>query len=330
MKRLFTKIIVFLTVLYIITFLYITFFPMYYNSINHIRWYYFKQVLDNRIKIEKSKILFLGDSRLETNVDVKKIPNAWTFATGGSSPIEMYYCLANYRANYSNPDTVFISFSPRTFIQAYSFWGYAIRNNYFRDVEFREICDNLQQFPSDTVLGNSPYLNYLIYKLNFIKYHQGDLYENHIFMAKKENEQAIANFQSQKGAWIYPGLKEECSELNYETNLKSFEPSSLLNLYFMMILDLCKKENIQVIFDFMPMNESSFQKLNQNFISGYKRYINEISTKFPEFTFTDTVYCYPDRYFGDASHLNSKGKEIFTEYVVAKYFNSDIFSKKQD
>ncbi len=320
MKTLFKKIILFLSVLYSITFSYITFFPMYYNSIDNIRWYYFKQIFENKIRIEESKILFLGDSRLETNVDVKKIPNSWTFAAGGSSPIEMYYCMKHYIKNYSNPDTVFISFSPRTLIQAYSFWGYAVRNHYFTTIEFKQINSNLQLFPADTVLGNYPVLNYLLYKFNYIEYHQDDLSKNYVFLAKKDNEMAIKHFQVERGAWVYPNLKNGCSELNFETKLKSFNPSRLLDFYFLEILNLCKKRNIHVIFDFMPMNETSYQKLNQNFVLGYKSYIQKMASQFPEFTFSDTVYCYNDQYFGDASHLNSIGKEQFTKYLCTKYF----------
>jgi hypothetical protein len=320
MKSLFMKAILFVAILYIISFLYISFFPMYYNSVDNTRWYYYRQVFDGEIEIKKSRILFLGDSRLNTDLDVKKIPDAWSFAAGGSSPVEMYYALKNYMKNYSNPDTVFISFSPRTLIEAYSFWGYSVRNNYFDCNEFGEIYTNLKKVYPEKVLGNFPYLHYLLYQLKYIEYYQADLSKNHIFLGKQKNEQIINHFQMEKGGWIYPGLKDSCSGHNYESHLKSFAPSNLLNIYFIMILELCKKENIHVIFDFMPMNESSYRLLNQNFVSEYKNYINGLAVRFPEFSFSDTVYSYQDQYFGDASHLNAKGKEIYTNYFLQKYF----------
>jgi len=293
---------------------------MHYNSVDNTRWYYFKQIFENKIEIEKSNILFLGDSRVNTNINIKKISNAWSFAAGGSSPIEMYYALTNYIQTYSKPDTIFVSFSPRTFIEAYSFWGYAIRNNYFSHNQFSEIHSKLKQFPSDTVLGSFPYLHYLLYQLNYIEYYQTDLYKNHVFLAKQKNEQIIHHFQLEKGVWVYPGLKDGCSELNYESKLKSFKVSALLNLYFLKLMGLCQKENIYLIFDFMPMNESSYQSLDKNFILEYKKYIKSIENKYPDFAISDTVYYYKDKYFGDNSHLNEKGKQIFTNYVQHKYF----------
>ena len=226
--KLFFKTILFVSVLYLSVFFYLATFPMYYNSVDNTRWHYFKQIFDRKIKIAKSRTLFLGDSRINTNVDVKKIPYAWSFAAGGSSPIEMYYALKNYNQIYSKPDTVFISFSPRTLIEAYSFWGYVIRNNYFIKIQFNEIHTNLQKFPTDTVLGNFPYLHYLMYRLNYIEYYQTDLYKNFVFFAKQKNKRIINHFQMEKGVWIYPGLKNGCSALNYESQLKSFVASKLL------------------------------------------------------------------------------------------------------
>ena len=247
MKTFFIKTIIFTSVLYIISYLYISFFPIYYNSVDNTRWYYFQQIFERKIKIKKSSILFLGDSRVNTNIDVKKIQNTWSFAAGGSSPIEMFYALKNYIGIYSKPDTVFVSFSPRTFIEAYSFWNYSIRNNYLTNSQFNEIYNNLKQEPEDVVLGNFPYFKYLLYKINYIKFYQTDIYKNHIFLAKKKNEQIISHFQYEQGIWNYPNLKNTCSALNYETKLNSFSSSSLLNLYFIKILDLCKKNSLSCL-----------------------------------------------------------------------------------
>ncbi len=320
MKIFFFKVLLLISVLYTIVFSYIAFFPMHYNSIDNTRWYYFKQIFEKQIEIEKSNILFLGDSRVNTNIDVKKIPNAWSFAAGGSSPIEMYYALKNYTQIYSKPDTVFVSFSPRTLIEAYSFWNYAVRNNYLSNKQFNELYANLKRIGSDTVLGNFPYLRYLLYQANYIEYYQTDIYKNHVLLAKQKNEQIIKHFQKEKGIWIYPNLKNGCAELNYESKLNSFNYSTLLNLYFIKLLDFCQKKNIHLIFDFMPMNKSSYKALNQNFITQYKIYINKMQHKYPDFEISDTVYYYQDKYFGDNSHLNSQGKQLFTNYVQQKYF----------
>ncbi len=294
---------------------------MYYNTVNNTRWFYLKQVFEKNILVEDAKVLLIGNSRLNTNVDVKKIPDAWTFALGGSSPIEMYYTLKNYIQIYSKPDTVFISFSPQAFIEDYSFWIYAVRNNYLNYNEFEEVYSDLKTFPTEKVLGNFPYLQYGLYKLNYIEYYQADLYKNHVFLAKRKNENIIQHFQMEKGGWNYPGLKNGCSALNYETSLKSFDVSALLNLYLIKIFDLCRKENIHIIFDYMPINESSYKNLNENFVLEYKSYIGRLNQKYPDFTISDTIYYYNNKYFGDESHMNAKGKQKFTKYLLDKYFN---------
>ncbi len=289
---------------------------MFYNSVDNTRWYYFKQIFNKEIKLPETKILFLGDSRVNTNIDFKKIPKSWSFAAGGSSPIEMYYALKNYLRVYSKPDTIFISFSPRTLVETYSFWGYCIRNNYLNYNEIKEILRINQKYPDDRVLGYFPFLKYLTYRTNFIHYYQPDLLKNHVAMAKKKNEAIIRHFQSENGAWIYPNLKDFSSELNYETGLTKFRVSPLLNHYLFEILELCKKENIFVIFEFMPMNKSSFNNLKPGLKEGYQSYIRQLSKKYPSYEIIDTMYFYSDSLFGDASHLNSKGKAIFTNYIL--------------
>jgi hypothetical protein len=244
MKKLFVKILLLLALLQVTFYLYIENFPIYYNSVDNTRWYYYKQIFEEKIKLPESKILFLGDSRVNTDIDFKKIPNCWSFAAGGSSPIEMYYALRNYLSIYSKPDTIFISFSPRTLTEAYSFWGYCIRNNYLNNREMSEVLQTNQEYQNDKVLGNYPTLKYFTYRANFVSYYQPDLLKNHVFLAKKKNEAIIQHFQQEKGAWVYPNLKDFCSELNFETSLAYFNPSPLLNHFLIEILELCKKKMI--------------------------------------------------------------------------------------
>lgn len=323
MKKIFIKIFLFIISLYLSTAFYIEYFPLYYNSANNTRWFYFKQVFDKKIKIKKSKTLFLGDSRLNTNLDLKKIPDSWSFAAGGSSPIEMNYALKKYVDNYWTPDTIFVSFSPRTLIEAYSFWDLAVRNKYLNFNDFNEIMRISENFPNDKVLGDFAKIKYLLYKFNFISYYQSDIYNNHLFLAKSKNEKLIEHFQTERGIWNYPNLKSGCSDLNYETGLDSFVASAILNHYLNNIFTLCKNRNITVIFDFMPMNKSSYINLNQNFVIGYKSYMQKLAIEYPTFIISDTLYYYEDKYFGDDSHLNESGKQILTAHILQKYFKSD-------
>jgi len=320
-KKIFLKIILILFACYATTFVYIEYFKIYYNRELNNRWYYLNQILEKNIDLSDTSIkyLFLGESRLNAGIDYLQIPDSWSFAYGGSTTIEQYYILKKYLGKYPKPDTLFYSVSPRFLCEIFSFWDYAVRNNFFKFNDINEILKIKNQF-NDTILGSCPKFNFLLYKLNYIGYYQVDIYQNKIFSGKKENLQFIEWMQNHRGQQFHPNLKDSCSELNYETNYKNFTPSLLLDHYFNQTFTLCKEKNIPVIFLFMPMNESSFNKLNKNFITEYQSYIRKYQQKYPQFEISDTLYYYNDNFFGDNSHLNYSGQQKFTNQLIEKYF----------
>jgi hypothetical protein len=303
---------------YFLWFAYIEFMPMYYNRPNNTRWYFIKESLDKTYKIPDARIIFLGESRVNAGIDFKRITNAYSFASGGATPVEMYHIFMKYLESHSKPDTVFISFSPRFLTEAFAFWPYAVRNDLFTFTEFKRILNHT--VAGDTVLGPRPKFKFLLHKLNYLEYWQSDVVYNHMFAGYNENSELIIRMQSMKGGRPHPNLTDSCSELNHETRYEHFDPNPLFDHYLHKLLDLCQTEGIFVIFEFMPMNESSVKALNPEFIRDYRAYMENLGTGFPNHVISDSIYAYPDRLFGDASHLNSKGKQIYTDYIIHRYF----------
>lgn len=303
--------------LYLLWVLYIETMPMYYNRPTNTRWYFLKESLTGNYKIPKTNKIFLGESRLNAGINFTKVPNSYSFASGGSTPIEMYYVLKKYVQKYPKPDTVFLSVSPRFFSETFAFWHFAVRNNLITGSEMNEILSEKEK--QDTVLGSFAKINFLLYKADYLGYYQDDVLYNYGFMGIKENLKMIDTMQKLRGGRPHPGLKDSCSKLNYETKYKHFNPSPLLENYFNKILVLCKKNNLMLIFFAMPMNESSFKMLHSDFVKEYHFFMQKYSQKYPEFNISDSLYSYPDIFFGDASHLNKKGKEKFTDWFIRNY-----------
>jgi len=314
------KLTILFFVCYFCWYLYILLFPMFYNMQNNNRWYFLRQSLNNNITIPESDILFLGDSRVNAGIDFNQINNCYSLAEGGTTSIEIFYMLKKYLVFHKTPKTIFLSISPRFQGELFSFYPYCVRNDFFTFSEFHEITSNLGK--NDTTLGKYPNVEFLLNKFRWIPYYQGDVYKNYGFFGYSLNKAKIAEMVQLKGASFHEGLLDSCSLPNYETRYKNHKISPILDLYFDKIFRLCEQNNIELIFDFMPMNKSSFQKLNTIFVSEYKKYMLKYSKKYPKFCISDTVYFYDDVYFGDESHLNSKGKEIFTYYLKTKYFYS--------
>lgn len=292
--------------------------PMYYNRPTNTRWYFIKQILEKKIEIPRADILFLGESRVNAAVDFNQISNSFSFASGGATTIEMFYILKKYTENYPVPDTVFFSVSPRFLSETFAFYEFAVRNNLFDYKDFKQICSLLTN--NEHTLRKYPELNFFLYKLNYLEYYQSDVIYNYVFSGLKKNKELIAEMIEMKGGRHHPNLKDSCSELNYETNYEHFTTAPVLTKYMNLILSLCEEKNIHLIFDFVPMNESSYKELKPAFIKEYSSYIRAISEKYPEFQISDSIYSWADVYFGDESHLNMKGKIKYTKYLKKTYF----------
>jgi hypothetical protein len=283
-----------------------------------MHWHFIRQTLEKDAPPADTRVLFLGESRVNAGIDFNKITGAFNFASGGTTPIESYYILKKYIDRFGAPDTVLLSISPRFLSETFAFFPYAVSSKTINRHDFKEIMNLLGE--NDTTLGKTPRLKFFLYQLNYFEYYQSDVFYNYVFNGIRKNRALINEISCNKGASPHPGLKDSCSELNYETKYKHFNPAPILDTYFVKLLNLCKDNNIHLIFFFMPFNESSLKASDPVFINEYQAYIQKRSTAFPEFNISDTVYAYPDRYFGDESHLNTKGKERFTEQLQGRYF----------
>jgi hypothetical protein len=318
-KKIVFKGLVLIIPLYILWFFYIERFPMYYNSPNNTRWYFISKTLKKEIIIPKSEILFLGDSRVNAGINFNNITGAYSFAAGGATCIEMYYILKKYTEQYHPPKSVYLSISPRFFSETYAFYSYAVRNKLLSFSDMKEISKIYEK--NDTTLRRTPLINFILYRLNYPEYYQSDVMKNYVFAAYSENKKMINEMIDLKGGRFHTGLKDSCSDLNYETKYMHFIPSEIITVYFEKIINLCSEKNIEFCFFSMPMNESSYRKLNTNFLNEYTNFINEYKNNYPEFRISDSLYSMPDVFFGDDSHLNLRGKNYFTNEFLKTFEN---------
>ncbi len=305
-------------------------FPMYFYSENNTRWLFQNSIINNT-QSDTINTLFVGDSRLNTGIDIMQFDNAWQLSIGGASTIEMYYSLKKYLKNNRKPDTIYMSFSARSLIGVFSFWEYAVRNNLFTYSDIKEILMTSKKIENHRTLRKkaslqykkekelyifNPYIKFFLYKINFIKYYQNDIKNNSIFFAKKDNELFFEELTKYKGHRKYKYYHKTNDYLNYESNLKSFDYSKLLNYYLDLIFDVCRKNDIHVVYFTCPINASSFDKLNKNFKTEYLDYINHYKKKYREFNISDTIISFDNSCYGDASHFNSKGQKKNTNYLI--------------
>ncbi len=323
--KFFVNIVAIIVLLNIPISLYVASFSLNYNSPNNTRWWLINKTLDKAYNLQDTtiKILFLGDSRPNAGIDFRRIKKSWSFCVGGTSPIENYYMLKKYLAVYEKPETLFLSISPRFLTSQFSFWDLAVRNHFFSEEEFKEIyAINLKL--DDTLLYGTSKIKFFLNEMCLVKYYQEDLRKNLLFFAKNDNKELIKYIMENRGRRPHPNLQDSCSDLNFEVSMTKFEMSPIYEYYFNKIFETCTEKNIYCSFFSMPMNESSFNRLDVNFIADYKITINDFQQKYPQFSISDTLYYYKDDYFGDKSHLNTSGEEIFTYFFINKYMCEDF------
>lgn len=304
---------------YLFWWLFVEFFPMQYAAKTAVRWYYNSERLTAE-GLPKAVNLFLGESRLNAGLDFCALPSSYSFASGGSTPIEMYYVLEKYLQAGGRPKRVFVSVSPRFFMEKFVFWPYAVRSGFFSFSDLREIAEVARENPDDSLFSVLPELKYGLYVLNYPGFYQQDVARMYHLRRKSENRKFWEYMQSHCGARPHPGLKSECSGLNRETDFSTFKASPILDVYFRRILELCKTERIELIFFSLPVNESSFQSLTPDFKRAYKLYFKDLQRVYPNFVLQNSIYAYPDSLFGDPSHLNEEGKKTFTHFLKKNYF----------
>ncbi len=312
-KNILSKFIIIFIIVCLSFYVYTEFFSMRYNNVNNTRWLILNEILKKNYDLTDSSIqvLFVGDSRLNAALDYTKIKNSWSFGLGGATPIEIYYLIKKYDIVYDLPDTVYFSISPRFLTEYFAFWDLAVRNDFFSFEEIKEIKINSKRL-NDESLSSVLILRYLLYKINFPNFYQEDLRNNLIFFGYEDNAELIDFVLNNRGKRPHPDLKDSCCMLNYETKMKNFAPSAIYDFYFDEILNFCLQNKVMCIFFAMPMNESSFRKLDNNFIAEYQKYMQEKQKAYPDFLISDSLYCLPDSFFGDESHLNQKGTDYFT------------------
>lgn len=312
-RRLFIRIFIIFILICLTVYIYIQAFPLYYNKVNNTRWWLVNKTLEKKYDISDTtvNILFMGDSRINAGLDFRQIANSWSFGMGGSTPIENYYLLKKYLAVYPQPDTIYFSISPRLYTELYAFWSLAVRNDFFNYSELSEIVQNSREL-NDTLFDNSDLLKYCLYKINYPLYYQSDIRDNLVVFARSKNLELIDFVMNNRGKRPHPNMKDSCSEMNYESTMKNFRTSAVIDLYFDKILDLCRSKNIKLIFLSMPMNKTSFEALTATFMRDFEQYMQLKQSKYPEFDFEYQLFSYPDAFFGDESHLNSKGTAKYT------------------
>lgn len=296
--------------------LYTALFPFGYMDEEYPSWKYQR---DTAIRGASFDTLILGDSTAKAGLIPDMLgKNVINLSMGGSTPIEIYYTLERYLDNHDAPDTAFIMFTPYHYSFLDTFWQRTMYFNYLDIPESIEVLHNANIVSENAILTDGYLLDCISYRLRLPNKYLPAMY-NSGFVGRYNTNSELYNAIAANRGHYYFGTADGCSDHNYESNYTALNLSPMVDLYLRKLLDLCAENNISVVLEQAPMNTSSYVSLDPVYVKEYSDYMNLLKTDYPAITIDTIIACYEDDYFGDASHLNEKGANRFTQEMLDEY-----------
>jgi len=325
MKRFLYKLVIFLLIAYIPSFIYIEYFSMNFFNIEYPMWKYQKDFIHNDSGNDDPSILIMGDSRTMAGVVPTIISDeARSLCVGGSSPVETYYMLEDYLKHHKPPQAIFASFGPFHFEKNSFFWERTIKFKLLSLWEEMEIVKTSEELNDHIIVGKGSvyklYLKTLLYRSNFIYYYLPDLRDGKILSRRSDNLKKYAQMGELKGFTSF-GTKAYSDGSGFELEREKFEASPLITSYMEKFLTLCQENNIRLVFETLPVNEATYSCLKKGYADDYINYLRVFKSKYTDLTISDAYYPIPNSNFGDPNHLNQEGAEKYSRYLKDKFFS---------
>ena len=297
--------------------------PMGYMDGEYPSWHYTKMVQTGReLPADKADTaLILGDSRAMADlVPVILGENYVNLGVGGATSIEMYHTLKHYIEVNGAPGRVIIMFAPFH----YSYMdNYENRTLYFHHLTLREAMDLYSQGISykARVFEDFDRSDILSMYLRLPDSYLPALINSRGNGRYSVNKKLYEEQRTNRGHALY-GTKDGCDDINYEANYTEMDRGGehlLITCYFDRLLKLCSENGIDTIVLQPPMNEASYSRLDEGYVKEYQSYIRKFADDNPDILFETEIPCYDNAFFGDSSHLNERGAEVYTHGFIEKY-----------
>ncbi|MFC1760332.1 hypothetical protein ACFLZD_02285 [Candidatus Neomarinimicrobiota bacterium] len=327
MKIFILKIVVLSMLLLIIVTIFLSFCKMFYNGPEYPMW---RSKFEYVQKNHNSENIIIGDSGALAGIVPEIIGDGfYNLSYGGGTPIEIYFLLKKYISN-EIPKTIIISFTPFHLEYSNVFFGRPLKYNIFSTKEIVEILKKSKELNNkfysyaDRNSGYKTEFEYLnvffksiLTKWNFFYYYRPEMRNSLTQLRILDNIKVYNEIKTRKGNYDF-GQNDSSSELNFEaTNSHNgFTVSSVMDYYLNQTIELALENSIKVYYIVTPFNEASYNNLNINYIRDYDSYFNSLKHKHKNVVWHNQIFSYEDNYFGDKSHLNSRGQVKFSKYII--------------
>lgn len=277
---------------------------------------------------EYTRVLLMGDSVAKAAWYPKELSDdTYNFALGGASPIEEYYYLRDYLEHNAAPEYLIYMQSAGYLCRAQFLLA---RSAYFHTIDeedlwdFAAVTESYDDRIVSEVIGLRNIKNEIIFYKTYspVKYITAFIRGLFDPGRYKENKSKHDNIVETRGQAQF-GTAECCDIMNYYVDYTEYHPNVILDMYFRRIIELCRETGIQFVFLGSPLNKSTYDNLQEQFVIDYQNYLGSVQKAYPEARIDKNLYCYDNCYFGDHYHFNMKGTIKFSREMKQKY--TDIF-----
>ncbi|HII14816.1 MAG TPA: hypothetical protein HA362_00725 [Nanoarchaeota archaeon] len=296
--------------------LYLEIFPMNYFQQAYPIWSYQFDIIDGNIPADDARILIFGDSRAMAGIIPEIIGNdTRSLALGGATPIETYFILQRYLQTHSAPAIILLSFAPQHLQKSFTFWDRTVKFGFFDKNSIAEIYKTAKlnkDFPMEK--ETSFWVEYYLIKFRFLPLYAPELRESIFFLEHNANKAKYDEMMHFRGHTPFGNLQmdDETIAKSYEAENPRFSASKTLVNYTVRIANLCKENNITIVYFTMPFSEFSFSFLNESYFKEYNTLMGQIVMAAPGNSFMGKIPVYENRHFTDSSHLNGAGAVKFS------------------
>ncbi|HAF26709.1 MAG TPA: hypothetical protein DCG85_05275 [Lachnospiraceae bacterium] len=301
--------------------LYAALFPMYYLDPEYAMYKQQKDVITGNIEAgENIKTIVIGDSRAKAAFMPEYLSDdCYNLALGGTTPIEGFYTLKEYLGQYEAPEYLILCYAPMHYEDKDTLWTRSIYFHMINDEDMMEIFDIANGCEvTDNILIEDYFKEWLMYR-TYMPNKYCTAIRNSVFSDRYKENKAKYEYVTAHRGQAYFGTEDENGGVNGEAKEERFIPSDVITIYLEKIFDLCRENNIKVIIEQTPMNETSLKIIDRQYRHDFKDYMDMVEKMDENALVYDYFYEYPNSYFGDADHLNEQGVKEYCIYLNEAY-----------
>ncbi len=294
--------------------------PMGYMTTEYVLWQEEKDYVNQKRAGDSKGIdtVIIGDSRAKSSLMPERLGDGiYNIAIGGATPIEMYYAAKNYMASGRIPKRACIIFAPYHLCDIDN-WNQTLFHNYLSVSEQAEVVKNALETENETVIYKGWLSDALSFRLRLPTKYLAQEYDAGFVGRRAENQETYDSVRADLGYCQF-GSDPGNDSLNYETHHPVFDSSKLVLLYYDKLLSLLTENGVEVTVLQAPVNEASAEVISEEFLSGYRKYLEAQAEKYPQVTFETRLPVYENRYFGDSNHLNRSGAEKYSDDIALEH-----------